>query len=69
MNSLKNKVAMITGSEGDIGKALVNVFHKQKAIVYGFDIKSGDDITIRGIGSAYRICHYLSKGVVLASKG
>jgi NAD(P)-dependent dehydrogenase (short-subunit alcohol dehydrogenase family) len=45
MNSLKNKVAIITGSEGDIGKAIVKKFKKEGAIVYGLDIKNGDDIT------------------------
>ena len=44
-NSLKNKVAIITGSEGDIGKALCKRFRKEGAFVYGFDIKNGDDVT------------------------
>lgn len=39
------KVAIITGSEGDIGKALVNKFTDIGYKVYGFDIKNSDDIT------------------------
>jgi len=45
MLSLKGKVAIITGSEGDIGKALVKKFKKEGATVYGFDSKNRDDIT------------------------
>jgi NAD(P)-dependent dehydrogenase (short-subunit alcohol dehydrogenase family) len=41
----KNKVVIITGSEGDIGKALVKKFEELKYIVYGLDIKNNEDIT------------------------
>jgi len=40
-----NKVAIITGSEGDIGKALVRKFESLDYKIYGLDIKNGDDIT------------------------
>lgn len=40
-----NKIAIITGSEGDIGKATVKRFKKEGIIVHGFDIKKGYDIT------------------------
>ena len=42
---MNKKVAIITGSEGDIGKALVKKFEEVGYKVYGFDIKKGDDIT------------------------
>jgi NAD(P)-dependent dehydrogenase (short-subunit alcohol dehydrogenase family) len=45
MNSLKNKVAIITGSEGDIGKALVKKFEEVDYKVYKFDIKRNQDIS------------------------
>ena len=45
MVNLKNKVVIITGSEGDIGRTLVKKFKSLKAKVYGFDIKNGLDIT------------------------
>jgi NAD(P)-dependent dehydrogenase (short-subunit alcohol dehydrogenase family) len=45
MISLKNKIAIVTGSEGDIGKAIVKKLKSLGAIVYGFDKVKGDDIT------------------------
>jgi glucose 1-dehydrogenase len=39
------KVAIVTGSEGDIGKAIVKKLKSLGIIVYGFDIKNGNDIT------------------------
>jgi NAD(P)-dependent dehydrogenase (short-subunit alcohol dehydrogenase family) len=45
--TLKGKVAIITGSEGSIGKELVKAFRARGARVFGFDIKRGDDITIQ----------------------
>ena len=42
---LTGKIAIVTGSEGDIGKAIVQGLEEQGAIVYGFDKKEGDDIT------------------------
>ena len=45
MFSLKNKVAIVTGAEGGIGKAIVNGFEKAEAKVYGLDKKSHTDIT------------------------
>ena len=45
MTSLKNKIIIVTGSEGDIGKVIVERLRKKGAIVYGFDIKKGIDIT------------------------
>lgn len=48
-NSLKNKkIAIITGSEGEIGKALIKKFEANNFKVYGFDIKKGIDITNYG---------------------
>ena len=40
-----SKVVIITGSEGDIGKALVKKFKKESYIVYGWDLKTGVNIT------------------------
>lgn len=37
--NFKNKIILITGSSGKIGKELSNFFEKEKAIVYGIDIK------------------------------
>jgi NAD(P)-dependent dehydrogenase (short-subunit alcohol dehydrogenase family) len=45
MYNLKEKTVIITGSEGDIGKELVKAFKKEEAYVYGFDIKTGFDVT------------------------
>jgi len=45
MFSLKNKVAVITGSEGGIGKAIVKGFLEAGALTYELDIKNGIDIT------------------------
>lgn len=42
---MNNKVAIITGSEGDIGKALVKKFKEVGYKVYGFDIKNNQDIS------------------------
>jgi NAD(P)-dependent dehydrogenase (short-subunit alcohol dehydrogenase family) len=39
------KIILITGSEGDIGKALVKRFKLMDDIVYGYDIKNNYDIT------------------------
>lgn len=43
--SIKNKIAIVTGSESGLGKAIAEGFKKAKAIVYGFDKKKGQDIT------------------------
>lgn len=45
MFNLKNKVAIVTGSEGGIGKAIFNSFKKSGAKVFGLDVKNGIDIT------------------------
>lgn len=45
MNTLKGKVAIITGSEGDIGRAIVAKFRQEGATCYTLDIKTGQDIT------------------------
>jgi len=36
--NFKNKNIIITGSEGFLGKSLVNFFNKSEANVYGLDI-------------------------------
>lgn len=43
--SLKNKIAIVTGSEGSIGMAIVKGYRKYGAKVYGWDIKKGIDVT------------------------
>lgn len=45
MFSLKDKVAIITGSKGGVGKAIEKGFKKAGAITFGFDTKKGTDIT------------------------
>lgn len=45
MFSLENKVAIVTGSAGDIGRAIVDKFRSLHARVYGIDIKNKLDIT------------------------
>jgi NAD(P)-dependent dehydrogenase (short-subunit alcohol dehydrogenase family) len=42
---MNKKVAIITGSEGDIGKALVKKFEEIDYKVYGLDVKNSIDIT------------------------
>ena len=42
---MKERVAIITGSEGEIGKALVKKFEKEGFIVYGWDSLKGIDVT------------------------
>ncbi len=39
MGSLENKVAVITGAAGRIGRATLEVFHREGATVVGFDIR------------------------------
>ena len=45
MFSLKDKVAIVTGSEGGIGRAVVGGYEDAGAIVYGWDIVNGADVT------------------------
>ena len=44
MFSLKNKIAIVTGSSGDIGKAICKGFLEFGAIVYKIDIKENKNI-------------------------
>jgi len=44
MFSLKNKIAIVTGSKGGVGKAIYDSFKKAGTKVYGLDIKDGFDI-------------------------
>ena len=37
--NFKNKVVLITGASGKIGKKILNFFKNEKAIVYGIDLK------------------------------
>tara|TARA_Y100000389_G_scaffold204062_1_gene254758 strand:+ start:9724 stop:10482 length:759 start_codon:yes stop_codon:yes gene_type:complete len=41
-NSYKNKIVVITGSSGQIGKFAVNLFLNLGCLVYGFDLKKSD---------------------------
>ena len=42
---LTDKVVVVTGSSGDIGKSIVNSFLNANAIVYGFDQNNLNEIT------------------------
>uniref|UniRef100_A0A6M3IXR1 Putative SDR family NAD(P)-dependent oxidoreductase n=1 Tax=viral metagenome TaxID=1070528 RepID=A0A6M3IXR1_9ZZZZ len=61
MFSLRDKVAIVTGSKGGIGSAIAKGFEHEGATVYGMDVKSGKDINnsalmagcIRGICKVY----------------
>jgi NAD(P)-dependent dehydrogenase (short-subunit alcohol dehydrogenase family) len=62
--NLKGKVVIITGSEGDIGRELVKRFKEKECIVYGNDIKNGDDVTNyevmkEGISQIYEREHHI----------